>query len=184
MKKIFLFAFIGVASIAGISMAAPVDRYVGVKTGAMMIGINGVDDITPIGILYGHGISRNFSVEGEFNFGLSGGDYSGSGGVGEFDLWTLGVYGTYHLPLSDKAYGKAQMGFLYEDKDFVYSKTFIYTSAPPITITVDDSDTGWGLSWGLGGGYKINNRMNVEVEYTIIESDLDFLSIGINYQLR
>ena len=182
-KKILLFIFIGVVSIAGISMAAPVDRYIGVKTGAMMIGINGVDDITPIGLLYSHGISKNFSVEGEFNFGLAGGDYSGSGGVGEFDLWTLGVYGAYHFPLGEKAYAKGKMGFLYEDKDFAYSKTFTEFT-PPLTRSVDASETDFGVSLGVGGGYKINNRMNVEVEYTIIESDVDFLSIGINYKLR
>ena len=38
----------------------------------------------------------------------------------------------------------------------------------------DDID----LSLGIGGGLKISDKAALELEYTIIESDLDFLSVG------
>jgi len=38
-----------------------------------------------------------------------------------------------------------------------------------------------GLSLGIGVGYQFNNKISTELEYTIIEEDIDFISLGVNY---
>ena len=41
------------------------------------------------------------------------------------------------------------------------------------------SDT--GFSAGAGVGFRFNDHLSAEAEYTLIEADVDFLSLGINF---
>ena len=43
---------------------------------------------------------------------------------------------------------------------------------------VEDDDT--GFSAGIGGGLNLGSMAQIEVEYTIIEADIDYLSAGLN----
>lgn len=171
MKKVLVFALIVFISSVNAPRAEAIDQFIGAKTGLMLIDVGGVDDIIPLGVVYGQRIQDNFWIEGEFNLGLIGGDVSGGG---DFDIWTLAGYGVYRHPLNDQAYLKGKLGLLYERVE--YDSNFF-------GIPVSASDNDFGLSLGVGGGLKIDDRISAEAELTIIESDVTFLSVGLNFKL-
>jgi outer membrane immunogenic protein len=37
-----------------------------------------------------------------------------------------------------------------------------------------------GLSFGVGAGFDVAPNMMIEAEYTLIEQDVDFISVGLN----
>ncbi len=69
--------------------------------------------------------------------------------------------------LGDEFYGKFKAGFLSED--FSFKNSF---------GSVDSTDS--GFSGGIGAGYRYEN-FSIEAEYTLIEQDVDFFSIGVNF---
>ena len=159
MKRIFLALVMTALFISSSSVVKADERYMGVKTGFFLIDARGVDDVIPVGIVYGRNMTKvnpNFWLEGEFNFGLLGGDVPGGG---DLDIWTIAAYGAYRYPLSDTSYLKGKAGLLYQDSDF-------------------DDDI--NLSVGIGGGFQIDKKLSLEGEFTIIESDVNFLSIAAN----
>lgn len=170
-------AFVMVLSSAGISNAAS-ENFIGVKTGQMTVDVSGADNITPIGVIYGRSLDsvlKNLSIEGEFNYGISGGDVdTGIAGVTEeINIWTIALYGAYRYPVSDKVYLKGKLGLLYES---------VEAEASGFGITVSDTATDTGLSLGVGAGFDISDELAVEAEYTLIEEDIDYLSVGLHYR--
>lgn len=186
MKKIFLFVLIAVFSFVGVTSAEQGERYVGVKTGLMMIDESGVDDIIPLGIVYGQSLEQifpNLWVEGEFNYGLTGGDLDAGPLSGEVSVWSLAGYAVYRYPLNDAVYLKGKAGLLYESVKAEIDDYTVVILGVPITVPGDsETDTDLNFSFGVGGGFKINDKITVEAEFTIIESDIDFLSVGLNYK--
>lgn len=57
---------------------------------------------------------------------------------------------------------------LYED---------VTINVPAFGVTGSGTDT--GLSLGFGVGFDVGNGKKLEIEYTIVESDVNFLSVGI-----
>ncbi len=173
MNKIFLFTLIMVFSFTGTSRAG---MYLGGRTGMMMLDLEDVDDIIPVGGLFGYSITPLISIEGELNYGIAGGDWDPMPGVSaDFNIWTVAGYGAFRYPLGDAAYLKGKIGILRETVD---AETTIDIFG--YTYTFDLSATDTGLSFGGGGGYKISDNMMIEAEFTIIEQDVNFLSIGLN----
>ena len=125
----------------------------GLKTGAMDVDFSGVDIDMPIGLVLGFekGV---YGAEVEYTFADMEFDVFGSTETLDFD--TLAVYGVFRS--QGEVYFKLKAGFLREDVG-----------------GVDDT----GASLGLGGGVRVEN-LSIEAEYTIIEEDVNFLSIGAN----
>lgn len=145
------------------------ESLLGIKTGSMMIDFLDIDDVVPVGLMYGRSLDdlvSNLWIEGELNYGISGGDLGASG---EFDIMTIGVYAAYRYMLTDAAYLKGKAGILYEDTEIDFGRR-----------TASPSDT--GLSLGVGGGFFFTPQLGVEAEYTLIESDIDYLSVGLNFR--
>jgi opacity protein-like surface antigen len=172
MKKVFLFVFIAVLCFAGISKADEGDMYIGAKTGVMLLDLDDVDDIIPLGIFFGYDITSEVSVEGELNYGVAGGDIDVADA--EYDVWTLGVYGAYRYLIEDSdLYLKGKAGVLYEYEE---------------VEDFDIDDSGMVFSVGIGGGYEINDEFAVEAEYTYIselelsEEAINYISIGVIYR--
>ena len=186
MKKIFLFALIAAFSFVGVSSAEEGEMYVGAKTGLMMVDVSSTDDIIPLGVVYGHSLEHlfpNLWVEGEFNYGLTGGDIDSGPASGEVSIWTLAGYAVYRYPLGDAAYLKGKAGLLYERAKVEIDDYTMVVLGIPLTVPGgSETDSDFNLSVGIGAGYKINDRITVEAEFTIIESDVDFLSVGLNYK--
>ncbi|MFH1314334.1 MAG: porin family protein [Candidatus Eisenbacteria bacterium] len=154
--------------------------YFGVKTGMMMIDVEGIDNIIPIGVMGGHEIFPNASIEGEFNYRITGGDWDyGIPGITdtfEWKIWTLGGYFVYRYPLNESLYLKGKAGILYEN----VTAEVTYDIPGVGTMTYDASGTDTGLSVGGGLGMNFNERFGGEVEFTLIEADVTYLSVGVH----
>jgi outer membrane immunogenic protein len=67
---------------------------------------------------------------------------------------------------------KAKIGVISEDIDKNYSFGVASES---------NSDT--GLSFGVGAGFALTPQVSIEGEYTVIEQDVDLLSLGLTFKL-
>ena len=144
--------------------------YFGVKGGMMMNDISGFGDAINIGGVVGAPVNHlpqgTISVEGELTTTLSKGDVNYFGYNGNWDITTLAGYGVFRT--NGPMYLKAKAGYLFED---------VGVSIGGIPASGSDS----GLSFGVGGGMRLAGGQSVEIEYTIIESDVNFLSVGLNF---
>ncbi|MEM1450909.1 MAG: outer membrane beta-barrel protein [Planctomycetota bacterium] len=144
-------------------------NYFGVKAGILNINRdlpynNGAN----LGALFGHDFPGNeFSVEVELTGTVSSAD-SKSETFGKLDVVTLGAYGVYRS--TGDLYFKGKAGLLYE-----------YLNVRNRSIGLEGDAI--GLSIGVGGGYRITDGASIELEYTVIEQDIDFASLGVNFAL-
>ncbi len=136
--------------------------YIGGKLGLMMVDGSGFDDAINAGALVGMTLNQvqagSLAVEAELTLTLVDGEISGGP---DWDVTTLAGYGVYRS--NGPIYFKGKAGLVYWDFDL-----------DGFRGSSDDID----LSIGIGGGLKISDKAALELEYTIIESDLDFLSVG------
>lgn len=137
--------------------------YAGLKSGALSVSASEYDFDTPIAIQAGYAIGLGFSIEteysktdGEFSY------YSYPRLTLSADLTTLAVYGVYRTP--GNFYGKFKAGVLNEE---------VSVGSTSLSAT--------GFSAGAGVGFRFNDHLSAEAEYTLIEADVDFLSLGINF---
>lgn len=148
--------------------------YLGVKGGAMSISrdIPFKNDGILFGVIFGYDIpDSGFSLEGEFNTTVSKASSTHSS-YGDLGATTVAGYGVYRT--SGRFYAKGKVGVLYEH---------LTSSVSGIGITIDVAGDGLGLSLGIGGGVKITDRMSAELEYTIIEADIGYASLGFNWDM-
>lgn len=82
-------------------------------------------------------------------------------------MTTLAGYGTYRT--SGRVYAKGKLGILYE---------YLSSSVAGITNPIDVNGSGLGLSLGIGGGVKITERLRAELDYTLVEADIGYLSVA------
>lgn len=141
--------------------------YFGVKMAQMTSDINALDPATNAGVLVGIPLvadrAMSVSLEGEFTSTVSKGDARLSGYNGQWDINTLALYGA--LRSGGPVYFKAKAGYLSED---------VSISRPGVLATGSDS----GLSYGLGIGWRLSGGSRLEVEYTLVEKDVNMLSLG------
>ncbi|MEM9382682.1 MAG: outer membrane beta-barrel protein [Planctomycetota bacterium] len=144
-------------------------NYFGVKGGILNISRdlpynNGVN----LGALFGHDLPGNdISVEVEVSASVDSAD-SNSEVFGKLDVFTLGGYGVYRSP--GALYFKGKAGLIYQ-----------YLNVENRAISLEGD--GIGLSVGVGGGYRITNGASIELEYTVIERDIDLATLGVNFAL-
>ncbi len=105
--------------------------------------------------------------------GSDGGGNSSSGGGkntrsnNELLLNTLGIFGRIETPrsLSNRFFGTARFGYSYVD-----------SSIPELI-----EDGRGGGSWGVGVGYRYGNDGRVELNFTQVAQDLQYLALGISF---
>jgi len=142
--------------------------YFGVKVGEMKISDDmPFDDATSTGIILGANMQDSgLAIEGELTTTISAADHKTISGA-ELDIYTLALYGVYRS--SGNFYFKGKGGLVYE-----------YLSVSSFAFPLEGEDL--GLSLGAGGGFRIGQDTLLELEYTIIESDIDFISLGIIFE--
>ena len=91
-----------------------------------------------------------------------------SDSVGDLDVFTLGFYGVYRTP--GDLYFKGKAGLVYE-----------YLNVDFRSLPLEGDAI--GLSLGLGGGYRFNEALRLELEYTALEADIALFSLGLLYSL-
>lgn len=159
----FLFVFV-------CSTASAEGFYLGLKAGVMEVDDSAFDEAENVGLVLGYDMTGTdafaWAVEAEFTKSSSDGDFKVFGVNGEWDIETQAIYGV--MKIGQDFYGKLKIGFLNED-----------VTAKAGGASFDDSDS--GASAGVGLGWRASEAFALELEYTMIEEDVDFISGGINF---
>ncbi len=183
MKKVLVAAALLGLAVGNVAYAQN-QPYFGVKGGLMMPDFLEIgDSAISVGGLFGmkiqdlspsSGLRGSIAVEGEATISLIEGDLAGA----EWDALTLAGYGVYRSqPINGNMYFKGKAGLAYVDISF---DSTTYCAAPGFCISTDRSYDDIGISVGVGLGFKMGARNNLEIEYTIID-EVDFLSVGMNF---
>ena len=145
--------------------------YVGAHAGKILLKDNAKDELNEDlycgGLLVGIDTldwkQSVLAVEADFSVPLAKGttvDY------GDWSLWTAGLYGALRVG-KEAAFLKVKVGLIYENLDL----------EAPGAEGADDL----GLSLGLGGGFRLADRIFVEIEATVIDEKMGYLRGGVGY---
>lgn len=148
------------------------DEYTfGIKGGTMMNSASGASDATSIGFVTNFPLSNKISsIEAEITTSITGGGVGG-GFDYDWDITTIAGYYTHNIHQGG-FYLKLKAGLLYE-------RVVISDNSPFPLDDVTESDT--GLSYGIGAGWKIGEQNKLELEYTVIEQDISFVSASLYF---
>lgn len=131
----------------------------GAKTGPMQVdGLD--DDPTNAGVAVGYEVGivlGDLGFEGELTTTMKDGDWAGN----DVSVDTMGLYATYRSP--GFLYFKAKTGFTRWDVDYSVG---------------EDDDT--VTSMGIGIGFSLG-IIQFELEYTEIDDDIEFISLGVQF---
>lgn len=157
--------------------------YIGAKYGKFMIDVEEVNEPTDGGFLLGYRFASGAAIEFERTQAQADIILENIS-VGSVDLETTALYFAYRTDGS--VFFKVKAGLLKEDVSaeadggscyYDYYSGYTYCSGGDTTIEEKD-DT--GLSVGIGAGVNLGSVAQIEAEYTIIEQDVSFLSLGLN----
>lgn len=166
MKKIALSAAMVMGACGSVYAQDP-GVYVGVKAGSFQIDIDEFDTNDPNakGFVVGYNLGEGPAIEFEHNksdtFHVTENGYF----LADGDVTTNALYFAYRSQGS--VFFKVKGGILIED-----------VSASGYSRSAEDSDT--GLSVGAGFGFNMGEVAQLEAEYTVIEADIGYLSLGLN----
>jgi hypothetical protein len=157
--------------VAGAATPGFAQHYAGVKGGLLNITQDiDFDGGAMVGVLFGYDMpGDNFSLEGEFNASVVSAE-SDNERYGDLDIWTLAAYGAFRT--SGTFYFKGKAGLLYEEL-----KSSV--SGSSIEIQVDGGAI--ALSLGIGAGLRLGENLGAELEYTQIEADIGYATLGLNW---
>lgn len=130
---------------------------------------------TGFGAVFGVAVPHDekLSFRGELGYIMYAGkdfgvyDYS-------FSMIPIMALAEYKFSPDSQAYGVGGLGFTMVRSSWEGSTTFLGQ-----TVTVDEDDSSAELTIALGGGYHVNEKVDVEGRYNII-SDTSYLSVHAN----
>ncbi|HSC77585.1 MAG TPA: hypothetical protein VLB32_03385 [Candidatus Acidoferrales bacterium] len=156
------------ALMAGVAFApsAMADLYFGVNAGAMMIDGASYDDPANAGVLIGKEwgvVAGDIGVQAELTTTINDGTYVGFPApyVHDVTIDTQAIYGVFRT--AGPVYLIAKAGVLHEEVE-----------VGPFS----EDDT--GLAGGVGVGFSIGVAQ-LELEYTMVEEDIGYLSVGVRF---
>lgn len=153
----------------GMQLNPPADPlYFGLKAGAMDVD-DTEDAANNVGVMAGYKLHEDergaFFAEGEYTRTFSEGEANAVLGSGDYDVETLSAYGGFRS--AGQLFWKGKIGVSWWD--------FAVDGAAPGAGEDDDVS----LSFGAGAGWRLNDTTGIEAEYTFIDSDISFLSVGV-----
>lgn len=144
--------------------------YLGIKFGPMIVDDNSFDEAVNGGLVLGYDLAETdlfaVALEAEFTDTLADG-HIGESGVAKWEIETQAIYGVVRV--GGGAYLKLKVGYLNED-----------VTAKASGLSFDASDSGG--SGGIGVGLRAGESVYLELEYTVIEEDVEFITGGINFR--
>jgi len=158
--------------------------YLGLKGGYMFSGVDGMDESTNIGLLVGYNFG-DILFEGT-RYGSLAAELEGTTTLIEGDVTIPQFFdGTWTL-------NSAALWLAYRTPHFLYAKGKVGLEYVDLSVDQfgnDFEDSGFGLSWGVGGGWRITESYSLEAEYAYKtnielagdEGDVYFLSLGMNF---
>ncbi len=156
------------AAVAAPTAFADSGWYVGAKGGLMIHEGSAFDSAFNGGIVVGlQGPVKNGTIglEGEFTASLMDGDINRNNNNASWDVDTIGLFGVFRS--QGAPYIKAKLGVV--DADDTHRVGFF-------SQTYSDSNIAFGI--GIGSPQRLGN---VELEFTVINEDINFLSLGLNF---
>lgn len=165
--------FIGVLALmfVGLVNAEPYNRYTTFQ--AALADVDGYDSgiagIATYGIRVPE-MHKNFAVEGEFAMTFIEPEAKTNGTTWEASYHALGAYGVYAHPLSEKFHVRGRLGFVYSDVEYS-------------TATKSESDDSFDLGYGFGLTVGLTKESRFIIEYTAIGSDLNNISVGMQFKM-
>lgn len=147
--------------------------YVGASAGVMDADIGGFDDATNAGVLLGYDVYTreifSISLEGELTTTVSDGDVDFGAVTGDWDIDTQAAYVAARL--GEPFYIKVRFGAARSD---------VSVSVPGSRINGNDTS----MSWGGALGWMFNKNWGVQVDGTMVDSDVNYWNAGIRYQFQ
>jgi hypothetical protein len=147
--------------------------YLGASAGLIHNNVNGYDDATNVGALFGYDVYTHefiaVSLEGEFTTAVSKGNVSFNGVHGDWDIDTQAAY--VALRLGERIYMRVRYGVLREDA----------------SVNIDGasrsgSDTGG--SWGGALGWMLTPKWDIQLDGTMVDSDVSYWNLGVKYHFQ
>jgi len=143
---------------------AQAELYFGAKGGPMLFSDSAVSaDPLNVALVAGYLLGSNVSLEAEYSRSMINGRVRTAGGGQSLRTTTAAGYVAWRS--EGALYVKGKAGIAWQD----------------VRLRQSGSDTDTSLSVGAGLGYQLGNGARVELEFTVIESDVGFLSIGLLY---
>lgn len=147
--------------------------YVGASAGIMDADVGGFDEATNVGALVGYDVYTkeifSVSLEGELTTTVSDGDVEFGGAKGDWDIDTQAAYVAARL--GDTFYIKVRYGVARSDVSVSITES-----------TVNGNDTSG--SWGGALGWMYNKNWGVQVDGTMVDSDVNYWNAGVRYQFQ
>jgi hypothetical protein len=147
--------------------------YLGASVGLMDNNVSGFDDATNVGALLGYDLyTRDIfavSLEGELTTTVSDGDVSIYGLQGDWNIDTQAAYVAARL--GERFYMKVRYGVLREDATVNVAGT-----------SQSGADTGG--SWGAALGWMVTPQWGIQLDGTLVESDVNYWNVGVKYQFQ
>ncbi|MFA0811737.1 outer membrane beta-barrel protein [Microbulbifer epialgicus] len=137
--------------------------YWGATAGVMDFDFQGVDNPMGLGLRAGYSQLSGWGLEAEYIGSLVSGEIEVIGKEVDVDMHSLAGYATYRS--FGDIYFKGRLGLLYED----------------ITVGRNSGDD-FGVSVGAGVGFILWGDSNIELEYTILEKDVEYWSGAFSYR--
>jgi hypothetical protein len=156
---------------AGLAQAE--NWYLGASAGLMDNNVNGYDDATNVGALLGYDVYTRgiaaLSLEGELTTTVATGDISHGGNHGDWAVDTQAAY--LAMRLGDQVYMKVRYGVLREDVSVKWGGS-----------SRSGSDTGG--SWGGAVGWMLTSKWGVQLDGTMVDSDVNYWNLGVKYSFH
>ena len=147
--------------------------YLGASVGLMDNNVSGFDDATNAGVLLGYDVyTRDIfavSLEGELTTTVADGDVSIYGLQGDWNIDTQAAYVAARL--GERFYMKVRYGVLREDATVKVAGT-----------SQSGADTGG--SWGAALGWMMTPQWGIQLDGTLVESDVNYWNVGVKYQFQ
>lgn len=179
MKKTLLASAIAAAMISTGAMAAPAPKlvdYFNVSMGSQ--AVTDFDSGTALIGTVGKNLDdqvQNLSAEVEMSKTVSKPGTTILGTDFNSDVFSMGGYAVYNFPATPQFTFRGKAGLLYES---------VTAEACISGICGSADDTNFGLSYGVGATWKLQKNFNILGEYTIVESDVSNLALGIKYDFQ
>lgn len=118
-------------------------------------------------------VHKNFSLEGEVNLTIADAETTVIGTSIKASYYSVGAYGVYTVPISDKFNVIGRAGLIYISLDAKVGGPL---------VVIDSVDDGFKFSYGVGVAYGISEKMSLIAGYTSLSSDVSQLSAGVQFQ--
>lgn len=170
-KSVLAFLIVTGLMVTGMVQAEPFNRYYSLQ--GALADVDGYDSGIAGVATYGIRVPemhKNFSVETEFSMTFIEPEGQVAGTTYEVSYFTLGAYGVYSHPVSEKLHLRGRFGLLYEDVEVS-------------SAAGGKSDDDFELSFGGGISVGLGAESRFLLEYTVIESDINHISAGLMFKL-